>query len=260
MATIPGTEDNDVLVGTPDDDEIFGLGGIDNIIGAEGNDTIDGGDGEIDRVDYRSSPAAIMATFDAALATGIVQDGFGSTDTLIAIERITGSDFNDTITGGAGDELVGGWGGDDVLTGGDGFDTLFYALAPAGVTVDLESGKASGGHGNDTFSGFEFVVGSEFDDVLIGSNSDAPETLEGRGGNDFIDGGGGAENSVAYFDSPEGVNVNLTTGKAEDGTGTVDTLVNIQNVIGSSVEDVLIGNKESNVFAPLGGSDRIDGR
>src|SRR5262249_20710188 len=152
------------LTGTPDDDTILGLGGDDNITGAEGNDTIDGGDGGFDRSDYRTSPASIMATFDAALATGIVQDGFGTTDTLLAIERITGSNFNDTITGGAGDEFIGGLGGDDVLEGGDGFDTLFYALAPSGVTVDLEIGKASGGHGNDIFSGFEFIVGSNFDD------------------------------------------------------------------------------------------------
>jgi Ca2+-binding RTX toxin-like protein len=260
MATITGTEDNDFLVGTPEDDSIFGLGGTDTIIGAEGNDTLDGGEDGFDRADYRTSPAAIIATFDAAAATGIVQDGFGSTDTLIAIERITGSDFNDTITGGAGNEFVGAVGGDDVLTGGDGYDTLLYIIAPSGVTVNLESGTASGGNGNDTFTGFEAVAGSNFDDVLIGSNSDVPEDFEGRGGNDFIDGGGGAENGVLYFDSPEGVNVNLTTGKAEDGLGTVDTLVNIQNVIGSSVDDVLIGDKSNNVFTPLGGSDRIDGR
>jgi serralysin len=45
MATINGTNNNDVIQGTPDDDVITGLGGQDTISGEGGGDSISGGDG-----------------------------------------------------------------------------------------------------------------------------------------------------------------------------------------------------------------------
>ncbi|WP_147124770.1 Hint domain-containing protein [Shimia ponticola] len=46
MATINGTQNNDLLQGTDEDDTINGLNGQDRISGEGGDDTIDGGDGD----------------------------------------------------------------------------------------------------------------------------------------------------------------------------------------------------------------------
>lgn len=65
---------------------------------------------------------------------------------------------------------------------------------------------------------------------------------------------------VAYWDSPRAVRVDLAAGWADDGFGTRDTLVGINNVTGSSLADWLAGNDANNAFNPNGGDDTIDGR
>ena len=69
-----------------------------------------------------------------------------------------------------------------------GLDTLSYAGSSAGVTVDLSAGTASGGDADgDSFSGFEHIQGSDYDDTLFGDTS--PNAVIGGGGNDLIYGG-----------------------------------------------------------------------
>ena len=56
------------------------------------------------------------------------------------------------------------------------------------------SGTATGDAsvGTDTFTGVQSVRGSEFADTCLGSNNlTGVEVFQGRGGDDFIDGGGG---------------------------------------------------------------------
>ena len=63
-----------------------------------------------------------------------------------------GGAFADTLEGGDGDDhLTGGVGADD-LKGGTGTDEIHYVSAPDSVTVNLDTGTASGGDGDDTFS------------------------------------------------------------------------------------------------------------
>jgi len=84
------------------------------------------------------------------------------------------------------DQLEGGL-GDDTLDGGPGpSDYAIYSASPAGVTVVLIAGTATGGSGNDTLSGIENVDGSIYADSLTGDN--APNRLNGTGGNDFLSG------------------------------------------------------------------------
>ena len=45
MATINGTNNNEMLLGTNGDDTLYGLAGNDTLFGLEGNDTLDGGTG-----------------------------------------------------------------------------------------------------------------------------------------------------------------------------------------------------------------------
>ena len=56
---------------------------------------------------------------------GTAQDtGGAGSDTLISIENLTGSAFDDTLTGDGDDNVLSGLAGDDTLDGGAGNDTL----------------------------------------------------------------------------------------------------------------------------------------
>lgn len=64
--------------------------------------------------------------YDALLGIGVDQGTFSvDKDTLISIENLVGSDFNDTLVGKAGANVIEGGGGRDILTGG-GVDTFVY--------------------------------------------------------------------------------------------------------------------------------------
>jgi Ca2+-binding RTX toxin-like protein len=114
-------------------------------------------------------------------------------------------------------------------------------------------GKATG-EGLDSISGFQVVVGSEFDDSLTGDGGD--NAFQPFLGNDDVDGGGG--NDLAILASAEnGVVANLATGSAT-GEGT-DTLAAIENLWGSAGADNLTGDGNSNSIFGLTGSDQIAG-
>src|SRR5262249_16235345 len=94
------------------------------------------------------------------------------------------------------------------------------------------------GVGTDTFTGVNAIEGSNFDDVLLGSNN-APQTFEnfiGGVGNDLIDGRGGFDRAIYSADAAvaSGITVDLAdgivTGDARIGT---DTLRSVEAVRGT---------------------------
>ncbi|WP_281018759.1 FecR domain-containing protein [Minwuia sp. IMCC3077] len=199
--------------------------GNDTLEGGDGSDILNGGDG-IDAASFANDPNGVFAELVAFGAT----DGFGNFDTLSGIENLIGSAFDDTLQGGAGantieggaggdslsggqgndsldggagdDTLVGGIGGegDDVLTGGDGTDTADFGGAVEAVNVNLVIGTANGGQalGNDTLSGIENVIATDFADNVVGDLADnlfqlndGADIGDGGSGNDTLLGGGG---------------------------------------------------------------------
>lgn len=94
---------------------------------------------------------------------------------------LNGSFLNDTLRGAAGADL---------LIGGAGTDVASYEGSNVGVTVNLATGAASGGHATgDRFSSIENVLGSSFEDTLTGNA--AANFLDGGLGFDVMDGGAG---------------------------------------------------------------------
>src|SRR6185437_154730 len=98
------------------------------------------------------------------------------------------------------DNVIEGLAGNDTMVGGGGTDTVSYANATAGVTVNLANVAAQNtvGAGTDTISGFENLTGSAFADTLTGDAGNnvitggaGNDTIAGRGGSDTIDGGAG---------------------------------------------------------------------
>ena len=226
-----------------------------------GHDTVNGFGGQ-DWVRYGSSTAAI--TVDLRLAAGQVQDGMGGVDTLIGIEAVAGSDFNDSMvgsdtnnTGFGNQESFRGGKGNDTLNGGGGYDEAAYTEDPTnGVVVNLATGVAQDGWGGtDTLSNIEGVEGSWKDDSITGSSAD--NSLDGRAGNDTLDGGAGAD-TAEYNQATGAVQVNLALGTATGADGN-DTLISIEGVQGSVYGDTLTGNAGANTLQGLAGDDTLSG-
>ena len=122
-------------------------------------------------------------------------------DTLINIENLTGSNFDDTLEGNAGN---------NTLVGGAGIDTVSYAHATSGangqgVTVNLALTSAQNTirAGTDTLSGFENLTGSQFNDTLTGTSGN--NVINGLAGNDRLTGAGG--NDTFLFNANFGKDV-----------------------------------------------------
>ena len=237
--------------------------------GGAGNDSIDGGaitdtldTKNSNRVSYQNSTAAVNVNLATNSATGTATGN----DTLANINQVRGSNYNDTLTGSNRTDLTEqfeGRLGDDSINGADGFDIARYDNAGAAVNVNLATGSATGGDGNDTLSGIEGILGSRFADTLTGGNAASAtlEIFEGMAGNDIIDGGAGFDR-VDYVRSTAGVSVTLdgaVNGTANDGFGTTDTLTSIEGVRGSAFNDTLTGSAAANTLDGQGGNDTLDG-
>ncbi|MDJ0734349.1 MAG: DUF4347 domain-containing protein [Nostocaceae cyanobacterium] len=110
------------------------------------------------------------------------------------------------------------------------------------------------------------VGGTEGNDGLQGTaDADSLEALggndvlEGLAGNDVLDGGSGTD-TATYERDPAGVSVDLAAGTATDGFGDTDTLISIENIIGSAFVDAITGDSGANSLSGGDGNDIIDGR
>ena len=83
-------------------------------------------------------------------------------------------------------------GGADSFDGGDGRDTIIYSGRTSGITVDLLTGITSDG---DTLINIEYVDGSEYNDIITGS--DVHNQLCKNAGDDIICGKGGDDSIIA---------------------------------------------------------------
>jgi Ca2+-binding RTX toxin-like protein len=157
-------------------------------------------------------------------------------------------------------ESFDGYLGSNEIDGRGGFDFVRYDFAEnGGVFVDLSAGTADNGSGTDTLSNIEGVVGSMFDDTIVGSDG-LMEVFIGGAGSDSIDGGDGYDR-VDYTTSGAAVVVDLGAGTAQDGLGGTDTLQNIEGVRGSAFNDTLSGSDDAEFesFEGREGNDSIDG-
>ena len=207
---------NDKVNATNGEDYIFGGAGDDQIIGGRDADYIDGG-ADIDQARYANSNAAVSVDLLGGTAIG----GHAEGDTLLNIENLFGSRFDDTLSGDMGDNLIEGFNGNDTLTGNGGTNTLVggsgddtfiggagadyfnggsgfgdvidYSASSAGVQARLGGSQIfSGGDAEgDDFQGIEDLTGSSFNDTLVGNIR--ANVLTGNAGNDFLNGDKGSD-------------------------------------------------------------------
>ena len=278
--TLTARAAGDTMVGGAGNDTFYVASGLDAINGAGGNDT--------------AIFAGASSDFQLSLSDGVVTVlGSGETTTLTNVETLkfddrsvnsatigavligtdgpeiltggnnddtlVGLGGNDTLKGGAGNDLLDGGTGNDTLNGGAGNDTATYADATGGVTVNLQltNAQSTGGAGVDTLTQIENLIGSNFGDALTAGNGGSSlqgmggdDTLASGAGNDTLDGGGG-NNTASYALAAAGVTVSLAiSGPQNTGSAGTDTLISIENLIGSKFADT---------FTPGSGAEAIDG-
>lgn len=239
----------------------------------------------------------VVDVFSDAGADGI--EPVIQTFNLEDVVNVAGSNDGDTIIGDAennllegldGDDTIDGGGGVDTLDGGEGNDTQSFGTIGAPVIADLNTGSASYQPNENTvfenFSNFENLDGSPQNDQLFGdansnllSGADGHDLLVGRGGGDNLQGGsgndtlrggggndiydGGADNDTLDLqDIGAGVTADLTTGSAVytiNNNVVRDEFFNIENLTGSTNNDLLLGDNENNILAGNEGDDTLTG-
>ena len=207
MAFPPATTGDDLIFSTNDPTDI--------INGLSGNDT----------VSYAFSTAVNVSLSIA----GPQSTGGSGIDTLISIENIIGSNFNDTLQGDAGN---------NVLNGGLGSDFVSYSSAAGSVTIDL-GGIATGAAGFDTLISIENAIGSNFADTIIGNAFN--NVIASGGGNDYIvaslgsdviDGGFGTD-AVSYTTFTGPITLGAF-GVVTKSPGVTDQLNSVETIVATS--------------------------
>ena len=286
---LDGGEGDDTFVAGAGDDTLLGGSGRDRFDGNPGNNLINGGGGGEDYVSYSNGA---QGTFGVSvnLVTGLASNTYGGTDTLIAIRGINGSQQSDTLIGS--DQLSGQVGlsgypssgttffasrGSDLINGtlpvaGNG--VYYNSLGSAGVSViatysdHLNATVIKSIGGSDTLININNIYGSTGADVLNGSPTGVLAdsfsisiNLQGREGNDTINGFGQTINRADYTSATSAVTVDLVSGTATDGQGGTDLLLNVRRVRGSNFNDTILGSAGDDIIETRSlGSHLLDGR
>ena len=288
--TIFGGGGDDRLLGEEGNDTLFGEEGDDIVLGGAGNDLLFGGDGS-DNVKGDDGRDVIHGglgndTLDGGAADDILFAEAGD-------DVAEGGDGNDVLSDGEGSDNVSGGPGNDYLLvsidtatdhyeGGDGVDTLDLSATRISVQVDLQSGTADGEQiGINFVSGIEEVIGGAGNDILSGSSRE--ETLIGgagddrlcaAAGSDTIEGGSGCDLIIASLDSANDsydggadcdtldlsmatmhIEVDFAAGEARGEEIGVDSIQNLEKVLGGQGDDLFVAGNKGVVFSGGAGAD-----
>ena len=278
--TLRGGNGNDYLDGGLENDWLYGDDGQDILWGGDGNDYLNGGL----KNDLLLGEAG-NDTLEGGQGSDLLSGDVGS-------DFLSGGSGDDYLYGDADEDTLLGESGNDLIDGGSEADVVSYVTSPSSAIVNIDetssynnvaypfdlepsftiaAGTALDGFGNtDTLRNLENITGSNYSDVLIGNALSnilnglaGNDLLVGNGGDDTLDGGDGID-TVSYRRSSNssniGVSVDLSQGTGFDGIDGLDTLRNVENIIGSRFADRLTGNSQANTILGGDGNDIIDGK
>ena len=248
--TFYGDAGNDLII-IGNGGNAFGGIGDDRIeVTSGGEITADGGEGNdtfyVTRMNNELSGGAGYDTLilEPRFGEGIsvnLANGTAVSDTSIDLDSITGiealvtSDANDTVVGSDNSDRIITRAGNDTVSAGDGADQIF------------------GGDGRDTIRG-------------EGDN----DTINGGAGDDIVDGGDGTDTvdyAFASYGGAEGeIVAQVFSGAVVDladerggRAGENDTLIGIENVFGTLLDDDFIGDGANNLLSGGAGVDTLSG-
>jgi Ca2+-binding RTX toxin-like protein len=239
------TNGDDRIFGYDGDDFIYGLIGNDTLVGGDGEDWLDGGSG-MDTADYADSAAGV----NVSLATGSGSGGDAEGDTLVDIENLNGSAFDDRLEGdddanflfggGSGVDWLNGGGGNDVLWGGDDPETL---LGQQGADI------LKGFGGEDFLDGGtqadQMYGGADADVYVVDHANDRAIEVIGEGFDEV-------RTSVSYR-LAAGTEVEMLTTTNASGTTAI-------NLTGNEFDNLIFGNDGRNTISGGWGADTMVGR
>ena len=208
------------------------------------NETVDS-----DTVSYANLDEAVSLTLGTANYMRIENAIGGS-----GADTLTGDGNDNELSGGAGGDFLNGGDGADMVIGGSGIDTM-----TGGNGFDL----LDGGPGADPIDGDTSATQTQanvqsFAAPATGGRVDVADPTVGYGGD-----------TVTYAGSNRGVELKLgaldtsnwssTSATGVGGYAHGDTVVNVENIIGSDRDDTLRGNDWFNVLTGGKGDDTLTG-
>ena len=205
-----------------------------------------------DTVSYANLNEAVSFTLGSSGYLNIENAIGGSGD-----DTLQGDGNPNRLEGGAGVDTLLGFAGADTLMGGPGNDFLWgdtgFDLFNGGPGADYINGGVAGTQTQADVQSFHNFHGGR-----VNVDNDADETAASYGGD-----------AVAYAGSNRGVALTLgqlnpatwvsTQVTGDGGHARGDTVVNIENIIGSDHSDTLGGNNWYNVLTGGKGDDRLTG-
>lgn len=282
--TLIGGNGDDILIGRAGSDMIFGGDGNDTVQAGSDDDTLEGGIG--DDLLYGEDGADLLSGGDS----NDTLHGGAANDTLhgeTGNDQLYGESGNDLLFGGAGEDTIAGDAGTDSIYGGDGNDfvaagldndlldggagndvavfngdvreySFDHDLSGALIVTDLVTDR----DGQDTLSGFEYVIFNGVTYHLVTGDDGSNTTLQGpddgtpsliiaHDGNDW---GGGHPTGDVIFGGA--------------GDDTLDGRDGDDTLIGEDGNDLLLGGAGNHsLFGGLGadtlqgdhGNDTLDG-
>ena len=131
--------------------------------------------------------------------------------------------------------------------------------------VQVSDGKDWSAWQPFTVTPIHAITGTEGNDVLVGDAGaniikglGGDDDLSGLQGADVLDGGAGVD-TANYATSPAGISVNLATGIGHGGDAEGDTLISIEQAIGSAFDDTYLGGTARGQFIGGDGNDTMTG-
>jgi Ca2+-binding RTX toxin-like protein len=230
-----GTSGADTLVADPTlagGAKFYGLAGNDVLTGGAGNDEFHFGvDSGFKTIDGKAGNDVIIADVDNA-TIGLTSTAAAP---LASIEKISGNGKSNVVVN-----------------------------LNTAATIDLTAVVVEGIAQINGSSGIDTIIGSAANDFILGAGGN--DVLKGGLGNDRLRGGAGSDNvdggdGIDTYDASDitaGGTISLVAGTHVQGS-VIDTLANIEDVIGGTQADTIIGSAGANRLDGGGAADNIDG-